>query len=112
MGGITVKSGEGVDAARVDRGYPRQPVSSRGRLGGLAPGGGLVLGDLLVYAPHLRQVLCQIRAEGFPVILGEWDKRVAYSLPEPIPRGIAQTRPPWTGPVPSSRPRTRATCAH
>lgn len=56
----------------------------------------LVLGDLLVYGPHPRQVLRRIRAEGFPVILGEWDERVAYPLPEPIPRGIAQATLDWT----------------
>ncbi len=56
----------------------------------------LVLGDLLVYGPHPRQVLRLLRREGLPVVLGAWDERVAYPLPEPLPKGVAQATLDWT----------------
>ncbi len=56
----------------------------------------LVLGDLVGYGPHPRQVIRKIWQEGLPAIAGAWDLRVAYPLPGPLPEGIGKATLEWT----------------
>ncbi|BAW01361.1 metallophosphoesterase [Thermus thermophilus] len=56
----------------------------------------LVLGDLVGYGPHPRQVIHRIWEEGLAAIAGAWDLRVAYPLPEPLPEGVGKATLEWT----------------
>lgn len=56
----------------------------------------LVLGDLVGYGPHPRQVLQRLWKEGLPAIAGAWDLRVAYPLPGTLPEGVGQATLAWT----------------
>lgn len=56
----------------------------------------LVLGDLVGYGPHPRQVLQRLWKKGLPAIAGAWDLRVAYPLPEPLPEGVGRATLEWT----------------
>ena len=56
----------------------------------------LVLGDLVGYGPHPKQVIHRIWKEGLPAIAGAWDLRVAYPLPEPLPEGVGKATLEWT----------------
>ncbi|MGQ9510973.1 MAG: metallophosphoesterase family protein, partial [Thermaceae bacterium] len=49
----------------------------------------LVLGDVLAYGPHPRQVVRTLRKEGLLPILGAWDLRVLF--PQfPVPEGVGK----------------------
>lgn len=56
----------------------------------------LVLGDLVGYGPHPRQVIHRIWEEGLAAIAGAWDLRVAYPLPGPLPEGVGKATLEWT----------------
>ncbi|WP_018111825.1 metallophosphoesterase family protein [Thermus igniterrae] len=56
----------------------------------------LVLGDLVGYGPHPRQVLQRLWKEGLPAIAGAWDLRVAYPLPGTLPEGVGRATLAWT----------------
>jgi putative phosphoesterase len=56
----------------------------------------LVLGDLVGYGPHPKQVIHKIWKEGLPAIAGAWDLRVAYPLPDTLPEGVGKETLAWT----------------
>ncbi|WP_347240807.1 metallophosphoesterase family protein [Thermus sp.] len=56
----------------------------------------LVLGDLVGYGPHPRQVIHRIWQEGLSAIAGAWDLRVAYPLPGSLPEGVGRATLEWT----------------
>lgn len=56
----------------------------------------LVLGDLVGYGPHPRQVIHRIWEEGLAAIAGAWDLRVAYPFPGPLPEGVGRATLEWT----------------
>lgn len=56
----------------------------------------LVLGDLVGYGPHPRQVIHKVWKEGLAAIAGAWDLRVAYPFPEPLPEGVGKATLEWT----------------
>ncbi|RTH14611.1 metallophosphoesterase family protein [Thermus scotoductus] len=56
----------------------------------------LVLGDLVGYGPHPRQVIRRLLKEGLPAIAGAWDLRVAYPLPGTLPEGVGKATLEWT----------------
>ncbi|GGN01356.1 phosphoesterase [Thermus composti] len=56
----------------------------------------LVLGDLVGYGPHPRQVVQRLMEEGLPALLGAWDLRVAYPLPGALPQGVGWATLAWT----------------
>ncbi|GAB5601627.1 metallophosphoesterase family protein [Thermus sp. FJN-A] len=56
----------------------------------------LVLGDLVGYGPHPRQVIHKLWAEGLSAIAGAWDLRVAYPLPGSLPEGVGKATLAWT----------------
>ena len=56
----------------------------------------LVLGGLVGYGPHPRQVIHRIWEEGLAAIAGAWDLRVAYPLPGPLPEGVGKATLEWT----------------
>ncbi|WP_243029827.1 metallophosphoesterase family protein [Thermus altitudinis] len=56
----------------------------------------LVLGDLVGYGPHPKQVIGRLIKEGLPAIAGAWDLRVAYPLPGTLPEGVGKATWEWT----------------
>ncbi|WP_243027753.1 metallophosphoesterase family protein [Thermus albus] len=56
----------------------------------------LVLGDLVGYGPHPKQVIRRLIKEGLSAIAGAWDLRVAYPLPEALPEGVGKATLEWT----------------
>lgn len=56
----------------------------------------LVLGDVVAYGPHPKQVIARLWKEGLPVIAGAWDLRVAYPLPGTLPEGVGKATLEWT----------------
>ncbi|TBH20223.1 metallophosphoesterase [Thermus thermamylovorans] len=56
----------------------------------------LVLGDLVGYGPHPKQVLGRLIKEGLPALAGAWDLRVAYPLPGDLPEGVGKATLAWT----------------
>ncbi|WP_117238213.1 metallophosphoesterase family protein [Thermus sediminis] len=56
----------------------------------------LVLGDLVGYGPHPKQVIQRVWKEGLPAIAGAWDLRVAYPLPGTLPEGVGRATLAWT----------------
>lgn len=56
----------------------------------------LVLGDLVGYGPHPRQVIHKVWKKGLAAIAGAWDLRVAYPFPEPLPEGVGKATLEWT----------------
>lgn len=56
----------------------------------------LVLGDLVGYGPHPKEVIALLWREGLPAIAGAWDLRVAYPLPVPLPEGLGKATLEWT----------------
>nr|WP_081995796.1 metallophosphoesterase family protein [Thermus sp. 2.9] len=56
----------------------------------------LVLGDMVGYGPHPRQVVRRLMQEGFPAIAGAWDLRVAYPVDGAVPEGLGKATLAWT----------------
>lgn len=56
----------------------------------------LLLGDLVGYGPHPREVIHRVWKEGLPAIAGAWDLRVAYPLPGALPEGVGRATLEWT----------------
>jgi len=56
----------------------------------------VVLGDLLGYGPHPRQVLHRLEVEGIPCLLGSTDERIAFGLPGLPREGISEVSISWT----------------
>ncbi|WP_244362082.1 metallophosphoesterase family protein [Thermus brockianus] len=56
----------------------------------------LVLGDLVGYGPHPRQVVRRLMEEGLPAIAGAWDLRVAYPVDRALPEGLGKATLEWT----------------
>ncbi|WP_038057795.1 metallophosphoesterase family protein [Thermus amyloliquefaciens] len=56
----------------------------------------LVLGDLVGYGPHPKQVIGRLMKEGLPAIAGAWDLRIAYPLPASLPEGVGKATLEWT----------------
>lgn len=56
----------------------------------------LILGDLVGYGPHPRQVIQRLWAEGLTALAGAWDLRVAYPLPGEAPEGVGRATLAWT----------------
>lgn len=56
----------------------------------------VVIGDLLGYGPHPRQVLHRLEREGIPCVLGSADARLAYDLPLGTRRGIGDQTLEWS----------------
>lgn len=96
---MTAEVGEWGHAPWGPLGPSRQPPRPRAALEALRAEGVdevLVLGDLVGYGPHPRQVIHRIWEEGLAAIAGAWDLRVAYPLPGPLPEGVGKATLEWT----------------
>ncbi len=56
----------------------------------------LLLGDLVGYGPHPKQVIRKVLDKGLSAIAGAWDLRVAYPMPGAVPEGVGRATLEWT----------------